>query len=399
VELANTLEHLLGSTARSAADRVLTQFPADVDQQGQVTLEFEQLHSEAHVAAIADVATAAAFKVIDDPYQRGVLGSCGIKGDPIPASCAEAYLKKLGPRALRRPMAADELASLMAGYDPNQGMAGLKLAITRLLMAPSYVFHVEEGQPGSAGARVRLTDHEVANRLAYRISADMPDAELTAAADRGELRSADVLKAHARRIISAARGKESVARFYTRWLRLDDTPSANASAAQLLLGLNNNDGDVGERVRRDLVSEALAFTDHVTWKMNGTLRDLLTAPIVFAGYEASKPVYGTAPSATKVAVDAPDGRGGALLRGALLLSDGPVTHPILRGARLRKFVLCDVFPPPDPAQVAQAVDAAGAPDRTQVTTRQYTERLTAAPACRACHAQINPLGYALEGFN
>jgi hypothetical protein len=66
----------------------------------------------------------------------------------------------------------------------------------------------------------------------------------------------------------------------------------------------------------------------------------------------------------------------------------------LRGRFIREQVLCAPVPPPPPG--ANNVEAA-APVAT--TTRAYYETLTAGAACSGCHSQLNPVGFAFEGFD
>jgi hypothetical protein len=70
------------------------------------------------------------------------------------------------------------------------------------------------------------------------------------------------------------------------------------------------------------------------------------------------------------------------------------TSPIHRGVFITRSVLGRMLKPP-PESVAPL-----APDlHPDLTTRERVVLQTQAEACQTCHAMINPLGFALEGFD
>ena len=78
------------------------------------------------------------------------------------------------------------------------------------------------------------------------------------------------------------------------------------------------------------------------------------------------------------------------------------THPIFRGAFLRKEVLCDALPPP-PANVTEEADrlrGEGAFPATLSTRKQWEYLTESQAACQGCHRTLlNQLGYTLEGYD
>ncbi|MCB1092174.1 MAG: DUF1588 domain-containing protein, partial [Verrucomicrobiae bacterium] len=90
------------------------------------------------------------------------------------------------------------------------------------------------------------------------------------------------------------------------------------------------------------------------------------------------------------------GRGGILgFAGILAKQSGASrTSPILRGNWLSEVVLGEKLPKP-PKGVPVLPDEA--PDG--LTERQLIERHSSDPACARCHDRIDPLGFALEGFD
>ncbi|MCB1079066.1 MAG: DUF1588 domain-containing protein, partial [Verrucomicrobiae bacterium] len=75
-------------------------------------------------------------------------------------------------------------------------------------------------------------------------------------------------------------------------------------------------------------------------------------------------------------------------------SGASLTSPILRGNWLSEVILEEKLPKP-PKGVPVLPDEA--PDG--LTERQLIERHSSDPACARCHDRIDPLGFALEGFD
>ncbi len=402
VEVDGTLRVLLtGSIAGGGGiyapiKDALYLFPSDVinDSLG----EFEGVHSDGHVAAVLGIAEGVAQGIMDTSANRlSQLGSCGDKL-PLARECAQTYVRKFASAAFRRPIPDAELADLLIGYDPDDGRTALKIILKRVLQSPHFLFHVELGQGSAVDGRVRLTDTEIAARIAYRITLAPPDALLYAAAARpGELQSQTNVSAQVRRLLLTPAAQTAVHDFYRTWLRYRDVPRPDTSN-RFELNLPALEYDNNHYLVNEATKDADAFLGHVTWTTRGTFQDLMLSNVVFPIGSFINTVYGLPTNSLPgQPVAAVDGRMGLLGRALFLLSEGRQTHPITRGAWIRKNILCDRFPPPDPAAVAEA-QSAYKPDRMKFTTRQLTEQLTGTPQCAGCHRQMNGIGYAFEGF-
>jgi hypothetical protein len=73
------------------------------------------------------------------------------------------------------------------------------------------------------------------------------------------------------------------------------------------------------------------------------------------------------------------------------------TSPTLRGKYLRENIMCMAVPAP-PDDVDTTLPEPSASDLPR-TTRDRIEGHMAEDRCAACHAYIDPLGFALEGFD
>jgi hypothetical protein len=90
------------------------------------------------------------------------------------------------------------------------------------------------------------------------------------------------------------------------------------------------------------------------------------------------------------------GRPGVLTRGAwlTLLAHNDQTSPTLRGKFVLERVLCRSVPPPPP-------NVNNTPARVEPgsSTRERMAAHATNPSCSGCHAQIDPIGFAFEGFD
>src|SRR5690606_776382 len=84
--------------------------------------------------------------------------------------------------------------------------AGIRLALKRLLVAPEFLFRVEREPAGLApGERYALDGFALASRLAFFLWSSIPDDELLALAERGELGKPEALGRQVERMLADAR--------------------------------------------------------------------------------------------------------------------------------------------------------------------------------------------------
>jgi hypothetical protein len=89
-------------------------------------------------------------------------------------------------------------------------------------------------------------------------------------------------------------------------------------------------------------------------------------------------------------------RGGLMTQAAVLkvTANGTTTSPVLRGVWIMERILGQPPPPPPPSVPAVDPDIRGA-----TTIRQQLELHRTQASCSACHARIDPAGFALESFD
>lgn len=311
-----------------------------------------------------------------------------------PDADARRLLQTFLSRAYRRPATAAEIAVATALFKRRlkQGDAfedALRTACAAALVAPEFVFL--GGPPG------RLDDWHLASRLSYFLWDSMPDDELFTLAKRRQLSRPEVLRAQVERLLDDPRSERFVAHFADDWLSLRELGTTTPDATlypeydRLLLESLRAEarGFFADLLRRDEPVGALVRSD-------AAILDQRLARHYFPpdGVVGGEPVRGARPRRVTLPEGSP--RGGLLGLGAVhtLTANGTVTSPVKRGAWVLRTLLAEPPEPPPPGVPAVDPDVRGA-----VSIRDQLARHTADAACAACHAAIDPPGFALEGFD
>jgi hypothetical protein len=338
-----------------------------------------------------------------DPTSRAAIVPCAPTGDG--AACAHETIVAFGRRAFRRPLTEEEVLRFDDLYARRAELTaagtfdeGIELVLEAFLQSPSFLMRAEISTE-RMGSRVVLSPHEVASRLSYMLWDSMPDDALFAAADRGELTTAEQIRAQAMRMLDLPRARSMVAAFHRRWLGIDGSDAARWSDIV-------RDEERFDRFTPALVplfrEETERFVEEVVFERDGGLTALLTTPVGFVNRDLA-PLYDLDPSGYGDALEPveldPAQRSGILTRVGFLASHAMFdrTSPILRGAYIQKHLLClELGNPPPGAEMTPLPP----PDPSLRTTRDRVALQTSNPACAICHADyINPVGFAFEHYD
>jgi hypothetical protein len=387
----NTIRDLLGIEANLSVDFVPDERvgPFTSNVSAAVTeLQVEQYQSAAETAvelAVTDLSSLLPC----DPAATGE------------DECAREFLAEFAPRAYRRPLEAGELDKLVAVY--NDGKAeedfanGIRIAVAAALQSPHFLYHVEFGRDAAEGAgldggTVALTDYELASRLSYFLWDTMPDADLFAAADAGDLRDPDALAKHVDRMLEDLRAQEAIGHFHTQWLGIDEVELVEKDT-----GLYP---DFDALLATAMKEDVAAFANHVIFEGDAKIETLLSASYTVTDDPALLDLYGVDVPAGHQAGDPialdPTERAGILTMPAVLARQAHAdqTSPIHRGVLVRQHFFCQMLPPPPPDVDNVAPD----PDPNATTRERFAEH-TANAACSGCHNLIDPIGFGLENYD
>jgi hypothetical protein len=335
-----------------------------------------------------------ADRVVTDDVVFGRVVGC----DAAAPGCADQYLASFGERSFRRPLAADELASFRQLFDLGAELVqsadpfrdGVRVTIEAFLQAPQFLYRSEASVTPRADGRIGLDDWEVASRLSYFLFDSMPDGELFAAARSGQLRTPEQIEAQARRMLAAPRVLGKLVSFHEQAWQFGRFNRISPDAATYPMVPT---GFVG-RVRE----AAAAFVEDVI-ATGGGLTEMLTAPYAYAD-EGLAPLYGVTPAGAGMnRIEFANGeRQGLLMQVGYLASNAYSirTDPIHRGLFVLRDILCRQIPDPPPGASTTPLPPTDEPIET---TREEISLLTGQSFCPTCHTQINPPGFAFEGFD
>ena len=293
--------------------------------------------------------------------------------------------------------AGREAQDLRAGREAEAFEAGIQTAIERLLIDPEFLFRIERDPAGAGpGAPYRLTDLELASRLSFFLWSSIPDEELLGLAERSRLSDRGVLEAQVRRMLADARASALVDNFAGQWLSLRSVEGI-APDPNLFPGFDEN-LRVALRRETELFFESQLREDR-------SVVELLSADYTFLNERLARHYGIPGVTGSRYRRVSLAGKGPAAARRLGLLGHGSIlavtsygnrTSPVLRAKWLLENVLgTPPAPPPPDIPPLPAGGEAGEPR----TVRERLARHRANPACAACHAPMDPLGFALENFD
>jgi hypothetical protein len=312
--------------------------------------------------------------------------------------CARSFIQRVGERAFRRPVTAEEEADLLALF--NQGKQGgtmgdgAELVLQALFSSASFLYRTELGaEGGRKGQVVELTPYEVASELSFLVTGGPPDATLLASAKAGTLASADERENQARRLLKTDAARTKLRQFFIEWLGIGGLGKVNKN--------NLVYPDYSIDFRDSMVRERDAFIDAIVKDHAGSVEELLGANYSFVD-ETLANYYG---GLDRTNVNDDTGMGRVTLppeRLGILTQAGVMStyahfdssSPIKRGKFVLTRLLCRTVPAP-PANVSTIPPALS----EDATTRERFAAHTNNPACASCHRTIDPMGFGMEDFD
>ena len=332
----------------------------------------------------------------DTPSRRRIF-ICRPAGDADAEPCARQILSALARRAYRRPATDADVETLLRFYRAGQREGGFERgvqeALTRLLVSPEFLFRIERDPVHVAAQGVYpISDQELASRLSFFLWSSIPDDALLDAAERGALRDPGGLETQVRRMLADPRASALTRNFGGQWLLVRNLQAVDPDASSY----PEFDDNLREFFRREteLFLESQMREDR-------PIEELLTADYTFlnerlARFYGVPNVYGV--HFRRVPLNDPN-RAGLLGHGSVLTvtSYATRTSPVVRG----KFLLDNILgaPPPAPPPDVPALEEAAAGLGPHASMREQMAAHRRNAACAACHARIDPLGFALENFD
>jgi hypothetical protein len=193
-------------------------------------------------------------------------------------------------------------------------------------------------------------------------------------------------------MLADSRSNALVTNFFGQWLYLRNMPGVHPDQDAF--------PEFDENLRAAFEQETQLFLES-NLREDRSVVDLLNADYTFVNERLARfygipNIYGS--HFRRVSLDGHDERRGLLGQGSILTvtSYANRTSPTIRG----KWLLTNVLgtpPPPPPPDVPSLKETP--PNGRVLTMRERMEQHRSNAACAVCHAQMDPLGFALENFN
>jgi mono/diheme cytochrome c family protein len=329
----------------------------------------------------------------DTPSRRAIF-SCKPTSAAEEATCARTILSSLARRAYRGPVSAAEVNTLLEFYREGRKSgdfdSGIQQALARILVAPRFVYRIEEEPATVASGQVyRISDVELASRLSFFLWSSIPDEELRDVATKGRLRDPQTLAQQVKRMLADQRADALVENFAGQWLYLRELENVQTEARNF-----------DENLRRSFRRETEMMFDAIV-RDDRSLLDLLDADYTFVDERLARHygipnVKGSYFRRVSLAADSP--RRGLLGQGSVLTvtSTATRTSPVVRGKWVLENLLGTPAPVPPPGVETNLGGAEGAKTSS---VRERLEAHRASPTCASCHRIMDPMGFALENFD
>jgi len=392
-EYGNTLHDFLGVDSA-----VADELPDEVFGAGYLNT-LSPLQSEQYLA-IANEALDLVLASGDAPHtklQKRLFGKTPKPGTEERIA-ARKVAGSLARNAYRRPPSETELDVLVQVFDLGRENKlaysdALRLMLKAILVSPQFLFITPAVEPDPDHEIVPLDDYQLASRLSYLLWATMPDAELSALADRGELHEPEILKSQVKRLLKDERSRALFDGFGAQWLGLDSLASKTFDTAKF--------PQMTPEMRAAMYDEARLFFEDMV-RENRSIVSLVDSDYTFLNGTIAA-LYGldekvTGPKWRKVTLT-DSNRGGILgMPGILATTSFPNrTSPVKRGVWVLEQVLGEHIPPPPPN--VPALDKQDQKTVENLTLRQRTELHQTDPVCANCHKILDPIGFGLENFD
>ena len=329
---------------------------------------------------------------------------------------ARARLETLLTRAFREPVDPPTLQRysqfFSRQYDRHPSYtAAMKSAVSAILSSPRFLYLVESRHDSELRV-AQLSDSELATRMAFFLWNTIPDPTLQRLAAGGRLNEPAVLREQVQRMLLDRRSRALSENFARQWLRLDLLTTA-VPAMERFPHYYSRIGCEQWKFGLQMMVEPLLLFESVVVE-DRSIMLLIDSNYSYRSDELQSWYQDVVPLSGKGNVNrfntfrmefvrrklATRREGGVITTAATMtMTSSPLrTRPITRGA----WVATVVFnrppaPPPDVVPEIEADD--NAIEATGITLRERLKQHQAEATCAACHAKIDPLGFALEQYD
>lgn len=393
-QYVNTVEALFGASVAAVASP-----PDDLALHGFTSIGAAEIAiPESAVETYETSARAIGEALVADPVALAEVFDTSCAQGATQRQCFADFVSSVGKVAWRRPLTTDEVDTIVdiaiaATTEYADYEQGVVYAVMALLQAPEFLYLVEVGEADPEDAtRNRLTPLELVTRIAYFLTDSPPTAEMLDQAQAGAFASEDDLRSLARTLLERPQAQTALASFFSELYRLEQL--SEVAKDETLFP------QWSEEMAQGLYDSTQYMLADIIWSRDADAREIFNADYAFVN-NTTAPIYGVSvatPAFQKVTVPAAQARKGLMGQPSMmsLLAAADGTSPTRRGVFIRRVLLCDIIPPPDPnAELELPENDPGNPKTKKELLEEHFEN----PACAGCHSLFDPAGLAHESFD
>ena len=382
--LAEYIATVKAATGVDIATDARALLPADLRADGFSNTAYNLNVDLKHINAYAQLAGRIVKRMEVRPFARRFGGNGSFTDNNM-----RRFIERLGRWILRGPLEVREV-DLYRGITTTVVANGgnyeeaVALVIEAMLQSPRFIYRMENQQAGRVGQT------ELAVRLSYLIWGAPPDQALYDAADRGQLASADQLRAQVNRMLQDPRAPTRSLQFTAEWLNLNHLANLRPDKKHF--------PNWTPALAGDMRAETEAFFREIVWKQNRPLSDLLNAQFTYLTQRLAKhyglPVLQDGDGTLRYDLSKIPARGGLLTQGSVLTRGGDDASMVTRGLFVMHDLLRGVVKDPPPC-----VDTTPVASQPGLSQRLIAEKRIANTNCGGCHSKFEPLAFGLERFD
>ncbi len=329
-----------------------------------------------------------------------------------PDAYVKAVLRKFMGRAYRRPATDNEVDRFHKVYnlvapEMKSFEAAMRETLAMVLISPQFLMHtvVKDG--------VARKEHALVSRLSYFLWSSMPDDELLALAESGEIGQPKVLRQQIERMIKDERFDDSMENFAMQWMSMDKmlTVPINADRFPRFLFYVSHGERKGTEIPyrptiRDYMIEETVGYIRESIKHNASVTQLVDSNVAYINQPlaAHYGVEGVKFHNHQLVTLKPGHHlGGLLTQGSMLIGNGygSVPHPIYRTVWLREAILGEkvAAPPADIPDISELEGVDKKDVEKALTIKDFLALHRTKASCTDCHARLDPWGIPFEHYN
>ncbi|MEZ6096300.1 MAG: DUF1588 domain-containing protein [Pirellulaceae bacterium] len=302
-----------------------------------------------------------------------------------------AFCQSIAKRAFRRELSPDESQMYVEAFFENDEsiQESVKGSLTAVLKSPWFLY------PGIEFQKDRFQC--ISQDLAFAMWDSLPSEDLLDAVRKAQSLRDDELLPIIKQVVEHPLTRAKVRAFFVYWLALEDAQGLSKDP-EVFQGF-------GPQIANDYQDSLLKFVEDTFWSEASDYRQLLLSDSLWVSNQMEQfwaevdheDVGESSDTESRWELRTEQAGRVGILTHPMLLAQRAYrrnTSPIHRGVFVSRSLLGVALKPPP-----VAVEPLGEDFDRDMTTRQRVEFQTRPENCMSCHQVINPLGFALEGFD